>query len=107
MQSTAYGSTRIGATIVPECDKAWKPLKFTMIMLLILTILTLLLIISGAVYNHYKLVNAAEKPEDITFKKKLINIGTYGSIFTSFMSVAAVLYAIPNVNKVISCPAVQ
>jgi len=107
MQSTTYGNSRIGALAVSDCDRTAKHLKFTMSLTLILTILTAFIIIACSVYNHYKTVDTAENTEEILHKKKLIDIGTYGSMLTSLLTVAAVMYAIPNVNKVISCPPVQ
>lgn len=107
MQSTTYGSSRIGALVASDCDRAPQHVKFTMSLILILTILTAFIIIACSVYNHYKKVDTAENPEEILHKKKLIDIGMYGSMLTSLLAVAAVMYAIPNVNKIISCPPVQ
>lgn len=88
----------------PDCDKASKPLKFTMMVILIFTILAIVLIVAGMLYNYYGTVEAT-KPAEVEAKKKWINMGLYLSVFTSLVTLGAVIYAIPNVNKVISCPA--
>jgi len=106
MQSTTYGSSRPGASAVSDCEKAGKHLKFTMSLILILTIFTAIIIIACLVYNIYKKVDSPENTEEIMHKKKLIDIGMYGSMLTSLLTVAAAMYAIPNVNKLISCPPV-
>ncbi|XP_060873660.1 uncharacterized protein LOC132947400 [Metopolophium dirhodum] len=83
MQSTSFGNTKLGAKLIPTaCEKAWKPLRFTMI-----------------------ITQGDEK--GMAAKSKLLYLGYYSSMTTSLLTVAAMFYAIPNVNKIISCPAIN
>lgn len=78
-----------------------------MSLILILTIITAVIIIALSVYNWITKVDESgdKQKEQIAAKKKWVNAGLYSSIASSILAVCATLYALPNVNKMISCPA--
>ena len=105
---TTYGTSRLNG-LVQDCDKIGKPLKISMIILLILSAVITILLIVITLYNKYKLIDASkpetEKQKEIDAKKKYVDIGTYVSIGLSMLMLGTTFYALPNVNKVLSCPA--
>lgn len=105
---TAYGTARLSG-IVQDCDKIRKPLKVSMVILLVLSAIVTILLIMIVLYNKYKLIDATkseeEKNKEIEAKKKYINIGSYTTIGLSMLTLGTAFYALPNVNKVLSCPA--
>lgn len=107
--STAYGTARL-CGLVAGCDKAAaKPLKAAMNVLLVLSALVTILPVAVVLYNKYKAIDASkpekQKNKEIDTKKKYINIGMFTSIGLSLLSLGTSFYALPNVDKVVSCPA--
>lgn len=115
MQNAYYNaSSRVGAALSPDCEKLAKPLSLVMTLLLIFTVITMLLYIAVYAYNYYKVVDppkdtsessTATFNDQVKKKQNIIKIGTFAAIFCSVIAVVLTVYARPNVNKALTCPA--